>query len=173
MSDDNKNRISIINPSIDHMDTFLSLVKKSNGLHHPWVYPPNNKEQYLAYINRSNTPNQFGYFLQLKTSKDIIGVINIGEIVKGCFQSGYLGFYIFERYQAQGLMHEGLNIVISHAFSALKLHRLEANIQPSNAKSIALVKKLGFKQEGFSPQYLFINNAWQDHNRYALIAKEN
>jgi ribosomal-protein-alanine N-acetyltransferase len=69
-------------------------------------------------------------------------------------------------------MREGLALVIAHAFGRMKLHRLEANIQPGNIRSVRLVKRLGFKREGLSPRYLKIAGRWRDHERWALLAEE-
>jgi ribosomal-protein-alanine N-acetyltransferase len=69
-------------------------------------------------------------------------------------------------------MSEGLSKVIEHAFRRLKLHRLEANIQPGNARSKRFAKRLGFRREGFSPRYLKINGRWRDHERWALVAED-
>ena len=69
-------------------------------------------------------------------------------------------------------MKPALAAVIAISFDNLALHRLEANIQPSNIASIALVKSLGFRLEGYSPRYLKIAGTWQDHERYAITAEE-
>jgi ribosomal-protein-alanine N-acetyltransferase len=69
-----------------------------------------------------------------------------------------------------GLMTEALRAAVAYAFSELGLHRVEANIQPGNTASTALVRRLGFKQEGLSPRYLRINGEWRDHERWALLA---
>ena len=69
-------------------------------------------------------------------------------------------------------MKDGLAQVITHAFKTMKLHRLEANIQPGNQPSKALVKKLGFRREGFSPRYLKINGRWRDHERWAILSED-
>jgi len=95
-------------------------------------------------------------------------VININEIVRGGFQSGYLGFYANIQYAGKGYMSAGLAAVLKAAFGKHHLHRLEANIQTNNLKSIDLVKKHYFRKEGFSPRYLYINQAWRDHQRWAL-----
>jgi ribosomal-protein-alanine N-acetyltransferase len=69
-------------------------------------------------------------------------------------------------------MREAVGLVVTHAFHDLGLHRVEANIQPANQPSRALVQSLGFRQEGFSPRYLKINGEWRDHERWAVLADE-
>ena len=103
---------------------------------------------------------------------EIAGVVNVSEIVRGSFQSAYLGYYAFEPFAGRAFLYRGLCAVISHCFGKLKLHRLEANIQPANARSIALVKGLGFRREGLSPRYLKICGRWRDHERWAILAED-
>lgn len=67
-------------------------------------------------------------------------------------------------------MSEGLRLVVRFAFTELGLHRLEANIQPANVASLNLVKRLGFRREGYSPGFQRVNGVWQDHERWALTA---
>jgi ribosomal-protein-alanine N-acetyltransferase len=103
-------------------------------------------------------------------SDEIAGVINLSNVVLGLFRSGYLGYYAFAGHEGQGFMHAGIRAVVRHAFGTLKLHRVEANIQPENQASIALVRSCGFSREGFSPRYLKIGGRWRDHERWALLA---
>jgi ribosomal-protein-alanine N-acetyltransferase len=74
------------------------------------------------------------------------------------------------RWSRRGLMTEAVRKTLLHAFEEIGLHRLEANIQPGNTASIALVRRLGFAKEGFSPQYLKIGDVWRDHERWTLLA---
>jgi [ribosomal protein S5]-alanine N-acetyltransferase len=98
-----------------------------------------------------------------------MGVVNLNEIVRGAFHSAYLGYYGFNPHARQGYMAEGLGLVLRHAFRRVGLHRLEANIQPGNRASRALVRRLGFRREGFSPRYLKIGGRWRDHERWAIV----
>ena len=113
-----------------------------------------------------------GRLVVLGESGEIAGVINLNEIVLGSFQSAYLGYYAFLPHAGRGYMREGLATMVSWAFGDLSLHRLEANIQPENEKSIGLVRGLGFRLEGFSPRYLKIGEDWRDHERWAVLAEE-
>ena len=149
---------------------FLRAVRGSRELHRGWVSPPSDRTRFAQYVRALRARNRDG-FLVLTGSGAIAGVINVSEIVRGSFQSAYLGYYAFTPHQGHGVMREGLRLVISHCFNVLKLHRLEANIQPENERSISLVKSLGFRVEGFSPRYLKVCGRWRDHERWALLSE--
>jgi ribosomal-protein-alanine N-acetyltransferase len=115
-------------------------------------------------------PANYSFVVCRGDSHTIVGVINISNIGRGVFQSGYLAYYAFAGNERQGLMNEGLRAVVRHAFGSLRLHRLEANIQPGNTASVRLVAACGFSKEGYSPRYLKIRGRWQDHERWAILA---
>lgn len=149
---------------------FMSAVAKSKTLHFPWVKPPASQEQFAAFIERMVPPVNYSFLVCTSKDDQPLGVINITNVVLGPFRSGYLGYYVFSGFDRQGLMRKGLKAVVRHAFGKLKLHRLEANIQPANRASIALARSCGFKREGYSPRYLKINGRWRDHERWAILA---
>jgi ribosomal-protein-alanine N-acetyltransferase len=151
---------------------FLAAVRLSRKLHHPWVQAPSTPEAFRDYLSNHQEPRGAAFLVVLAESGGLVGVVNLSEIVHGCFRSAYLGYYAFEPYAGRGLMKEGLAQVVAHAFKEMKLHRLEANIQPGNGPSRALVKKLGFRREGFSPRYLKINGRWRDHERWAILSED-
>ena len=151
---------------------FLAAVERSRALHHPWVQAPSTPDAYRDYLSKHEDPRGAALFIWLDEPRALVGVVNVSEIVHGCFRSAYLGYYAFVPYAGRGLMKDGLGQVITHAFKVMKLHRLEANVQPRNAPSKALVKALGFRREGFSPRYLKINGRWRDHERWAILSED-
>ena len=58
-----------------------------------------------------------------------------------------LGWIVAPAFWHQGLMTEAAEAVLSHCFSAMEMHRVEALIEPENTASRGLAVKLGFKQE--------------------------
>jgi ribosomal-protein-alanine N-acetyltransferase len=165
-------RVCIRPGSLADEPEFLEAVKRSRALHHPWVQVPGTPEAYRDYLSKHQDPRGVAFFIWLEEPRGLVGVANLNEIVHGPFRSAYLGYYAFAPYAGRGLMKDGLAKVITHAFMTMKLHRLEANIQPGNGPSKALVKKLAFRREGFSPRYLKINGRWRDHERWAILSED-
>jgi ribosomal-protein-alanine N-acetyltransferase len=165
-------RVHIQPGRLDDESEFLEAVARSRTLHSPWVQAPRTSEAFRDYLMKRQDPRGAAFFIWLDDPRALVGVVNLDEIVRGCFLSAYLGYYAFVPHAGRGLMRQGLSQVITHAFKTLKLHRLEANIQPRNLRSKALVKALGFRREGLSPRYLKINGRWRDHERWAILADE-
>jgi ribosomal-protein-alanine N-acetyltransferase len=159
-------------PSATRQREFLAAVHRSRCVLGSWAAPPSTPSAYRAYVRRLRQPTHVGHFLVLRATGELVGVINLNEIVRGSFRGAYLGYYGFVPHIGRGLMREGLRLVLRRAFGELGLHRVEANIQPGNTASRRLVRRLGFRREGFSPRYLKIAGRWRDHERWALLAEE-
>jgi ribosomal-protein-alanine N-acetyltransferase len=165
-------RVAIRRPTTGDRDEFVALMLASREFHYPWVDPPKTLEAFDEYLRVRSKPEMDGFVLCLRESGAIAGYINLSVIVRGFFQSCFLGYAIGAPYAGKGYMTEAMKLVTLYAFGELKLHRVEANIQPDNAASIALVLACGFRKEGFSPRYLQIFGEWRDHERWALLAEE-
>ncbi|MGW5421595.1 GNAT family N-acetyltransferase [Streptomyces sp. NPDC003943] len=153
-------------------DEFTARARESRELHAPWLFPPLTAEAYAAYAGQlTGNPCRAGFLVCDTADGSIAGFININNIVRGGFLSGALGYGAFAHAAGRGLLTEGLGLVLAYAFGPLGLHRLEANIQPGNTASRALVRRAGFRLEGFSPAMLFIDGAWRDHERWAITAE--
>ncbi len=105
-----------------------------------------------------------------KDKTKVIGVCNFTNIIRGAFQACNLGYSIDKQYQSKGVMFEALDAAIRYVFKQLGLHRVMANYVCENDRSSAVLKRLGFEQEGIAKSYLKINGQWRDH---VLTAKVN
>jgi [ribosomal protein S5]-alanine N-acetyltransferase len=159
-------------PTARDRDEFLERVRASGKLHGHWVSGPSDADTFAEWLRRTRTADRECLLVCREEDGAIAGVFNIGQIFYGPFCSAYLGYYAFTPFSGQGYMREGLQLVLRHAFGPLGLHRLEANIQPENRPSIALVSGAGFRLEGLSPRYLKIAGRWRDHERWAILAEE-
>ena len=152
---------------------FLSLMQKSQRLHDPWITPPLTPATFDRYLARTQRDDHEGVLICLSETDAIVGVVNVNNIIRGSFLSASLGYYAAAQYAGMGYMREGLQLVIRAAFEEQGLHRLEANIQPGNRRSIRLVQQCGFYKEGVSKEFLYIAGAWREHERWVIIHQRN
>ncbi len=153
-------------------DEVLERIGASRSLHRPWSYLAETPEGFRQMLERATAPTEALYLICRVDDGRIAGYANVSQIFLGNFRSAYLGYSAFVPFAGQGYMTEGLRLVLRDAFGPTGLHRLEANVQPDNERSIALVERLGFRREGYSPRYLKIGGRWRDHVRFALLAEE-
>jgi [ribosomal protein S5]-alanine N-acetyltransferase len=164
-------RVLLRSPAPEDEAEFTAGMRASRKLHGAWIAMPTTPEAYAAYLARNITGTADMLFACRRSDGAIVGFFNIGQIIRGPLQSAFLGYGGVAEFAGQGYMTEGMWLVLARAFGRLKLHRLEANIQPGNAQSIALARRCGFEREGFSPRYLKIAGRWRDHERWAIRAE--
>jgi len=164
--------VSIRRPTVRDKEAFLQAVRRSRVLHRGWVAPPRTLAAYHRHLRRFASEDHESFLVVNNVSKELAGVINISHIVRASFRSAYLGYYAFSGFEGRGLMRQGMLLVLRYAFRKLKLHRVEANIQPQNDASRRLLVKLGFKREGYSRRYLKIGGRWRVHERWALLVED-
>jgi ribosomal-protein-alanine N-acetyltransferase len=167
-----KPRLLLRAPRPDDEREFVALVKSSQRFLSGWVSPPDNTPRFASYLRRSQGTTFEALLLVRREDHALLGAVNLSQIFHGGFQNAYLDYWIGAPYARQGYMHEGLGLALDHAFKTLRLHRLEANIQPTNTASKRLVESLGFRLEGFSPRYLKIRGRWRDHERWAILKED-
>ena len=95
---------------------------------------------------------------------EVIGSLHFSQVARGAFQSAMLGYALDEAHVGQGLMTEAITAGLAEMFSPrVNLHRVQAAYRPENARSGRVLERLGFRQEGLAPAYLYIDGAWRDH----------
>ncbi len=153
-------------------EPFIAAMRASRRLHRPWISPPTSSEEFSVLLNRCRDAS-FEFMLACRPEDGaIVGYFDISQIVRGPLQSAYLGYGGVADHARQGYMGAALRLVLARAFGELALHRLEANIQPGNEPSLALVRRAGFVKEGFSERYLKIGGRWRDHERWAIRSEQ-
>jgi len=150
----------------------LALNRRSRRFHAGLVSPPCTAAAFRRLLRRNREPRTRCWLIVRRADRAVLGGIELSQIVAGNFGSAYLGYHIGAPFARQGYMREGLSAALRLAFGPLRLHRVEANIQPRNRASIRLVKGLGFRREGFSRRYLKIAGRWRDHERWALLVED-
>lgn len=99
-------------------------------------------------------------------------MVNLSQIFLGPFCNGILGYWVGAAHAQRGYASDGVRACLSRAFGDLGLHRVECNVRPDNEPSLRLARRIGFRDEGYSPRYLQIDGAWSDHVRFAMTCEE-
>jgi len=159
-------------PARSDREEFTGLMRASRAFHNPWATAPTDDERFAAYLADARRADFEAMLLCRAEDDAIMGFFNLSQIVRRRLQSAYLGYAVGQPFAGQGYMREGIQLVLRHAFTTMQLHRIEANIQPGNANSLALARGAGFRREGFSPRYLKIGGRWRDHERWAILVEE-
>ncbi|MEO6019243.1 MAG: GNAT family protein [Knoellia sp.] len=110
--------------------------------------------------------------LVIETERRLVGQINVSNIVLGSFRSCTVGYWVAQSVAGQGIIPTALALVSDHVIGELGLHRIEINIRPENAASLAVVRKLGFRDEGRRARMLHIDGDWRDHCSFALTTED-
>jgi ribosomal-protein-alanine N-acetyltransferase len=166
-----KSRVQVRSVTMRDRDAYLAATNASLKLHRPWVDPPTTEKGFAALVRRARGDSFEPMIVCRREDGAIIGFFNLSQIIRGDLQSAFLGYGAVSGFEGNGYMSEGLEGVLMRAFTELRLHRIEANIQPGNSASIALVRRGGFVREGFSARYLKVAGRWRDHEHWAMYAE--
>jgi [ribosomal protein S5]-alanine N-acetyltransferase len=164
-------RLDIRRPSGRDRAQVIDAAVRSREFHHPWVTGPTDAEAFNGWVRRQRSPRYQGFLLWTHDHEPV-GIVNVSDMIMGNFRSAHMGYYAFVGHEGKGLMSEGIRWIVRYSFTALGLHRIEANIQPGNEPSRRMAEACGFRLEGFSPNYLTVDGAWRDHERWAITAED-
>ena len=165
-------RVYLRRPAPSDEAELRALARASRSHHGSYASAPDTPEHYAHMLRRARRADRVCHWICRLEDDAIVGACNLTEIVRANLNSAYMGYYGHGSYARQGYMTEGLRLVLRRGFEELRLHRVEANIQPENERSIALAERVGFHREGYSPRYVKIAGRWRDHVRFAMLAEE-
>jgi ribosomal-protein-alanine N-acetyltransferase len=145
-------------------------VKKRLHLHTDEAFELARRKSDLGY-STFRTTMRFFYFY-LKSSDRFIGDVAFHNWFPDHRRSE-IGYMIHEREdREQGYMFEAVQRIMQYGFEEMELNRIEACIGPANAASLALIKKLGFTQEGYLRQHYNKEGELQDSVLFALLKQD-
>jgi ribosomal-protein-alanine N-acetyltransferase len=167
-----RSRVVVRPPEDADAEAYIAQMRASKRFHHPWIVAPTDRAAWDELMARHATPQVEVLFAVRREDGAVVGTFVLSQIFYGPFCNAYLGYWATEAYAGRGYMAEGMAGVLRHAFRKLKLHRIEANVQPGNTASSALLERCGFRREGFSPRYLKVAGRWRDHERWAITVED-
>ena len=165
-------KIYLREPTADDFEELDTLYKSSYRLHRGLISPTFGRLDFEELLIRNQGEDYESLLISVNETAAIAGTITLSQIFRKAFQNAYLGYLLGEGFTGKGYMTEAIELMLKHAFSNLKLHRIEANVQPHNLQSINVLKRTGFTKEGFSRNYLKISGKWRDHERWAIIKED-
>ncbi|MEX1263641.1 MAG: GNAT family protein [Actinomycetota bacterium] len=165
-------RVVLRPPAEGDRAEFVERLAASVELHDHWLEPGEPGPWFERLLTRNTTASDRSLLVCDADEGSVVGVMNLSQIVMGPLRSAFLGYYAFEPFAGRGYMRAAMPLLLRYAFEDLGLHRLQANVQPANDASIALVRAAGFRLEGLSPRYLFIRGEWRDHEQWVALADD-
>jgi ribosomal-protein-alanine N-acetyltransferase len=167
-------RVEIRTPKLSDAAAYAAATRRS--AEHIGRWNPVEPDGLVDMVRRQGDALQSFLIVDVEDG-GLVGTCNVANITRGRFLNATLGYNSYLPYNGTGRMSEGMRLVVDRCFApeargGLGLHRLEINVQPENGPSVAMAKRLGFRHEGFTPRMLFLQDAWRDHERFALTAEE-
>jgi [ribosomal protein S5]-alanine N-acetyltransferase len=120
-------------------------------------------------IEKRTLDQQYSFGIFLKGTDELIGTIELTEVLRGALQSCFVGYFLDKKQNGKGYMTEAVRLVMDYALNELKLHRIEAGVMPHNISSIRVLEKDGFQKEGIARKNVRINGKWEDHQVLAYV----
>jgi [ribosomal protein S5]-alanine N-acetyltransferase len=128
-----------------------------------------HREQVWAQVLENSTGRAL--YTVLEVDGEIVGRLNLTDIVRGAFENGHVGYWLDARFTGRGLMTRAIEALVEHARDELGLHRLQAATLAHNEASQGVLTRIGFERIGFAPGYLKIAGQWQDHVLFQLLLR--
>jgi ribosomal-protein-alanine N-acetyltransferase len=155
---------------------FIRVHEVSAAYFADWIDRATPEERLAQALKKLEAPGQNAQFVGEAEDGRIAGFFNLNAIVRGVFDSAYASWYVNIEFSKRGYGAEGVRALLDLAFSStdgIGLHRVQANIIPTNVASIRLAERVGLRREGLAERYLYIAGRWQDHVMYARTTEEH
>lgn len=164
-------------PQMADFEEWASLRERSRSFLVPWepTWPmddltrPAFRRRLKRYGEDQRADQSYAFFVFRRSDGALVGGLTLANVRRGVAQAGSIGYWVGQPFARQGHMTAAVRTVVPYAFSALRLHRVEAACIPTNVASMRLLEACGFSREGYARRYLCIAGTWQDHVLYARV----
>lgn len=164
-----RGRTYLRKPVLADAAEFVARIRGSDHLV-PWAHPPADVGAFRQWLTRGERHENEQFLVCVRDDDAIAGFVNLNGIQRGAVQRATAGWSAFAPHAGRGHLTDGLAMVLEVAFTQLRLHRVEADIQPGNERSRAVARRCGMRLEGYSPRLVLIDGEWRDHERWAVDA---
>jgi len=128
------------------------------------------EELILKIIGSLDNNDAISWTINLKGNDRMIGSIDFWRIDKNHHRAE-IGYTLHPDYHHQGIMSEAMDAALEHGFKHMKLHSVEANVNPANAASKKILEKHGFVLEAYFRENYHYNGKFLDSLIYSLLNK--
>ena len=121
-------------------------------------------EQLTRWHEDADAGRAHRFFLSKRSEPEVvIGSLSLTNVIRGALQQCFLGYSLAASEQGHGYVSEAVERAVRFAFDELHLHRVQAGYMPENTRSAAVLRRCGFRVEGYAYDYLYIAGRWADH----------
>jgi Acetyltransferases, including N-acetylases of ribosomal proteins len=156
--------------SLDDAEDMLLL--RSNDEAIKYIHKPKLKsvDEAIELIKIMNSPDRIQWGITLKNENKVIGAMGYHKIIKEHFRAE-IGYMLHPDYWNTGIISEAIAKVIDHGFNEMKLHSIEAIINPENTISRKILQKFSFIKEAYFKENFFFEGKFYDSEVYSLLKK--
>ena len=136
---------------------------------------PETLRSFSTYAHEQNRLAHRGMAMPFIVEVDgaLAGQVTAAPIHWDALSSASVGYWIGSHWEGRGVMALSVAMVLDHLLGPeVGLHRVEINVRPENARSLALCRRLGLREEGLRRGLMNIDGAWADHLSFAVVAEE-
>ncbi|MDF2453696.1 MAG: acetyltransferase, ribosomal protein N-acetylase [Bacteroidota bacterium] len=156
---------------LDDLDSYFALRTNVNAMKHICQVLPTRDETQtkILRINEMISMNDgMAWAICLKPSDTMIGTASFHKVIKEHYRAE-IGYMLHPDFWKQGIISEALETVIHYGFYSMRLHSIEAHIDPANLASEKVLEKFKFVKEAYFKENYFFDGKFLDTAVYSLI----
>jgi RimJ/RimL family protein N-acetyltransferase len=128
-------------------------------------------QEKFEYHDRGVRAGEFLQWAIVRGDETLIGTCSLFEL-NAPHRRASFGYALASAYWGQGYALEATQLALAHAFGAMELLRLEADVDPRNVPSLRLLERLGFRREGLLRERWRVAGETQDSAIYGLLSRD-